>query len=125
MMNFGHNPMQGHGMQPIVCPPIYRCHNSFVKREVPVIQPIVNVNRVNTVVTPRRYFQESNRNVMGDTFFAGQGMGPTGMGPTGVGPAGMGPGFGGPGHGGFGPGRGGHGHGCGCGCGGGRKSWWR
>ncbi|KXH80757.1 hypothetical protein [Sporosarcina sp. HYO08] len=123
MMNFGHNPMQqghgmqghgmqGHGMQPIVCPPIYRCHNTFVKREVPVIQPIVNVNRVNTVVTPRRYFQESNRNVMGDTFFAG----PTGMGPTGVSPAGMGPGFG--------PGQG-HGHGCGCGCGGGRRRWWR
>lgn len=87
----GCNQMRpSHQMQPIVCPPQYRCHDQFVRQEVPVIQPIVNVNRVHNVVVPRRYVTETTRNVPGSTIFprGGQQFG-----------GGFGPGYGGPGFG--------------------------
>ena len=56
-------------MQPIVCPTQYRCHDTFVPREVPVIHPIVNVNRQHNVVVPRNYVTETTRNVPGSTVF--------------------------------------------------------
>ncbi|MFJ7935217.1 hypothetical protein [Sporosarcina sp. NPDC096371] len=112
----GCNKMQpSNQMQPIVCPPQYRCHDSFVRQEVPVIQPIVNVNRVHNVIVPRRYVTETTRNVQGSTVFPaggqqfGGGYGPQmgGYGGPGFGGPGFGgPGFGGPGFGGPGFGRG-------------------
>lgn len=45
---------------PIVCPPQYRCHDTFIPREVPFIHPIVNVNRQHYADFPRHYFTESN-----------------------------------------------------------------
>lgn len=90
-------------MQPIVCPPQYRCHDTFVRQEVPVIHPIVNVNRQHTVVVPRNYVTETTRTVPGSTVFprGGQQFG-GGFGPQ---SGGFGPGFGG----GFGPQMGGFG----------------
>ncbi len=108
--------MPSNQMQPIVCPPQYRCHDTFVPREVPVIHPIVNVNRQHTVVIPRNYVTETTRTVPGSTVFArpGQQFGGPGFGGPGFGGPGFGgPGFGGPGFG--GPGFGGPGFGRGFG----------
>lgn len=91
-----------------MCPTQYRCHDTFVPREVPVIHPIVNVNRQHTVVVPRNYVTETTRTVPGSTVFARPGQ-PFGGGPGFGGPGpGYGPGFGGPG-----PGFGGFGRGFG------------
>lgn len=54
-------------VQPIVCPTQYRFHDEFTQREVPVIHPIVNVNRQNIVDVPVHYFSETTENVMGAT----------------------------------------------------------
>ncbi|KZE37399.1 hypothetical protein AV656_12580 [Bhargavaea cecembensis] len=70
---------------------MYRFHDTFKKCEVPVIHPIVNVNRQNVVNVPRHYFTESQRTVPGREIWAdssGPGFGGPGFG---------GPGFGGPG----------------------------
>lgn len=45
---------------PVVCPPQYRCFDTFIPREVPFIHPIVNVNRQHFADIPRHYFTESN-----------------------------------------------------------------
>lgn len=50
--------------QPIVCPPQFRVHDSFIPRMQPVIHPIVNVNREHIVNVPRHFFTETNRNVV-------------------------------------------------------------
>ncbi|AOV06485.1 hypothetical protein [Sporosarcina ureilytica] len=116
-MHHGNMPehMGHHQVQPIVCPPVYRCHDQFSQREVPVIHPVVNVNRHHVVDVPRHYYTETTQDVMGASFSPGE-NGP-GFGP-GFGPGmGLGPAFeGGRGH--------GHGHGCGCGCGGARRCLW-
>lgn len=68
MMNYGNYAEGWNGpqeMQPIVCPPNYRFHDEFMPREVPVIHPIVNVNRQHFVDVPRHYFTETTENVMG------------------------------------------------------------
>lgn len=84
----------GNQVEPIVCPTQYRHHDQFIPREVPVIHPIVNVNRQHFVDIPRHFWTETTENVMGQTLPAHPGMGPQ--------------------QGGFGPQRGG---GCHCGCG--------
>jgi hypothetical protein len=99
MMHYGGHGQEHCGpqqVQPVVCPPEYRVHDSFIPREVPFIHPIVNVNRQNIVDVPRHYFPETNETVMGAHFGPGRGpgVGPAGLGPAGLGPAGMGPGFG-------------------------------
>ena len=88
--------MGGHHVQPIVCPTQYRCHDQFIPREVPVIHPIVNVNRQHFVDVPRHYWTETTENVMGATLPANPGFGPEyggGHGP-GCGGLGRGRGFG-------------------------------
>jgi spore coat protein D len=45
------------GVQPIYCDPQYVYHDSYVCREIPVIHPIVHVNRQNIVNVPRHYTQ--------------------------------------------------------------------
>lgn len=72
MMNYGNQPdMWGNPqqIQPVVCPPDYRFHDEFMPREVPVIHPIVNVNRQHFVDVPRHYFTETTENVMGAPVF--------------------------------------------------------
>ncbi|MGM9919845.1 MAG: hypothetical protein ACI33O_01260 [Bhargavaea sp.] len=91
-----HHHGHGHGCgchtcrtKPIVCPPMYRFHDTFTEREVPFVHPIVNVNRQNVVNVPRHYFTESEATVPGRNIYAdGPGFGGHGFG---------GPGFGGPG----------------------------
>ncbi|MCG7343340.1 hypothetical protein MHZ92_04305 [Sporosarcina sp. ACRSL] len=77
-------PMQQ--LPPVVCPTQVRCTDSFFPVQQPVIHPIVNVNRIHPVVTPRHYFTETFRNVPGAPIYnpgPGAGFGP-----------GFGPGFG-------------------------------
>lgn len=52
------------GVRPIVCPPLCRFTDSYIQREVPYIQPLINVNRQHIVDVPRTYFEEINRNVV-------------------------------------------------------------
>lgn len=85
-------------VEPIVCPPEYMMRDEFMPREVPVVHPIVNVNRQHYVDVPRHYYTETTENVMGAPVMARPGFG--------------GPGFGGGGCGGCGP-RGGRGRGFG------------
>lgn len=91
-----HHGMHGgmHQVEPIVCPPEYCVRDEFMPREVPVIHPVVNVNRQHYVDIPRHYYTETTEDVMGAPV----------MGYPGYGPGGFGCGCG---H--------GHGHGCGCG----------
>ena len=46
---------------PIVCPPIYEYCDSYVPREVPIVQPIVRVNRKVIVNVPKYYVQPTTR----------------------------------------------------------------
>lgn len=47
--------------KPIYCDPQYIVHDTFVPRFVPVIHPIVHVNRQNIVNVPQHIFQNSER----------------------------------------------------------------
>lgn len=92
---YGHGHGPGQEMpqvEPIVCPPEYCYHDEFMPREVPVIHPIVNVNRQHYVDYPRHYYTETTENVMGAPIMAQGGYGPgPGYGPGfGPGPGGMG-----------------------------------
>lgn len=51
---------------PIVLPPIYECQDCYVCREVPIIQPIVRVNRTIIVNVPRYYAVPQQENVVID-----------------------------------------------------------
>ncbi|WP_084212381.1 hypothetical protein [Bacillus sp. OxB-1] len=85
MMHHGHHHGHCHGgqvmpmtqAQPVVCPTQYRCHNSFIPREVPYIHPFVNVNVQHYVDVPRHYYTETNETVMGPPVQARPGCGPT------------------------------------------------
>ncbi|WP_207893922.1 hypothetical protein [Tumebacillus sp. BK434] len=46
---------------PIVCPPIYQYHDCYIPREVPIIQPVIRVNRQIIVNVPRYYTQPESR----------------------------------------------------------------
>lgn len=49
---------------PICCPPIYNVRDYCCPRIVPVIQPVVNVNRQNIVNVPQVIYQPVTRNVV-------------------------------------------------------------
>ncbi|WP_210471747.1 spore coat protein D [Sporosarcina sp. 6E9] len=84
-----HGNCHGNQVQPIVCPPEYRFNDEYMPREIPVIHPIVNVNRHHYVDVPKHYYQETTEDVMGMS------IGPGGPG-NGYGPGGgVGPEFGG------------------------------
>ncbi|RSK29011.1 hypothetical protein EJF36_20175 [Bacillus sp. HMF5848] len=53
-------------VNPIVCPTQYRVRDTFVRRPIPVIHPIVDVNRVNVVNVPRHIVQRYNQTVVVD-----------------------------------------------------------
>lgn len=55
---------QSHRMPPIVCPPLCRYTDSYTEREVPVIQPLININRQHIVDVPKTYYEEINENVV-------------------------------------------------------------
>lgn len=91
MMNYGNFQGMHPSMQqgdPIVCPPEYCMRDEFIPREVPVIHPIVNVNRQHIVDFPRHYYTETTEDVMGGHMMADGCCGPQFGGARG-------PGFGG------------------------------
>ena len=58
--------------KPICCPPQYCVQDYYTQRVVPVIHPIVTVNRQNIVDVPQHYYQPMTRNVVVDRGFQGQ-----------------------------------------------------
>ncbi len=66
---YAHAPKQhmpSHHCPPIVCDPQYIVRDCYVPREVPVVHPIVNVNRHVIVNVPRHYYQPVTRDVVVD-----------------------------------------------------------
>jgi hypothetical protein len=51
---------------PIVCDPQYVVRDCYIPREVPVVHPVVNVNRHIIVNVPKHYYQPITRNVVVD-----------------------------------------------------------
>jgi len=51
-------------MQPIVAPPLCRYTDSYTEREIPVIQPLININRQHIVDVPKTYYEQINENVV-------------------------------------------------------------
>jgi len=51
-------------VQPIVCPPLCRFTDSYIEREIPHIQPLINVNRQHIVDVPKTYYKEINQTVV-------------------------------------------------------------
>ncbi|GAB6154234.1 hypothetical protein JCM17380_29840 [Desulfosporosinus burensis] len=52
--------------KPICCPPQYCVRDYYTQRIVPVIHPIVNINRQNIIDVPQHYYQTITRNVVVD-----------------------------------------------------------
>jgi hypothetical protein len=67
-----------HGCPPIVCPPQYCIRDCYIPREVPVVHPIVNVNRHVIVNVPRHYYQPMTQNVVVDPGCPGKSCRPKG-----------------------------------------------
>ncbi|MGZ4123006.1 MAG: hypothetical protein ACXVPC_11855 [Tumebacillaceae bacterium] len=57
---------------PIVCPPVYQYHDCYVYREVPIIQPVIRVNRHIIVNVPRYQVVPETRDVVIDPGCPGQ-----------------------------------------------------
>jgi hypothetical protein len=55
-----------HKCPPIVCDPQYVVRDCYIPREVPVVHPIVNVNRHVIVNVPKHYYQPMTKNVVVD-----------------------------------------------------------
>ncbi len=55
--------------EPIVCPPRYRVHDSFIPRMQPVIHPTVNVNREHVFPVPQHFFPQVTRNEVANQGF--------------------------------------------------------
>lgn len=87
-----------HCCRPLVCPPKYIVRERCAFRPVPVIQPVINVNRTNVFSVPRPVVRRFVRNEVIDRGFVpgfGAGIGPgLGLGGFGGGLGGFGPGFG-------------------------------
>jgi len=64
--------MYGNGCKPICCPPQYCVRDFYAQRLVPVIHPIVNINRQNIIDVPQHIFQQTSRNVVVNQGFQAQ-----------------------------------------------------
>jgi spore coat protein D len=63
---------RGNNCTPVICcPPQYCVRDFYTPRIVPVIQPVVNINRQNIVNIPQRVVQPVSRNVVVDRGFQG------------------------------------------------------
>jgi len=51
-------------VKPICCPPVYCVQDHYAQRMVPVIHPIVTINRQNIIDVPQHYYQETTQNVV-------------------------------------------------------------
>ena len=78
-------------VRPIVCPPQCVVRDYYTTREVPVIHPIININRQHIVNVPRHIYQPTTRNEVVDSAY----MNPScGRGPGSISPSrGMEPGY--------------------------------
>ena len=61
-------------VKPICCPPEYCVRDYYTHRFVPVIHPIVNINRQNIIDVPQHLYQQTTRNVIVDPGYQGQGF---------------------------------------------------
>ena len=51
-------------VRPICCPPQYCVRDHYAQRFIPVIQPIVTINRQNIIDVPQVQYQQITRNVV-------------------------------------------------------------
>ncbi|ADY55833.1 hypothetical protein Sgly_1533 [Syntrophobotulus glycolicus DSM 8271] len=59
-------------VKPIVCPPQYVVRDHYAQQVVPVIHPVVTVNRQNIVNVPQHFIQPYTTNVAGtESFYPG------------------------------------------------------
>jgi hypothetical protein len=65
-----------HHVRPVVCPPQCVVRDYYTPREVPVIHPIVNINRQHIVNVPRHIYQPVTRNIVVDNRY------PSSLSPT-------------------------------------------
>lgn len=66
-----------HGcVKPICCPPQYCVQDFYTQRFVPVIHPIVRINRQNIIDVPQHIYQQTERTVVVNQGFQAQGSGP-------------------------------------------------
>lgn len=63
--------MNGYGCRPICCPPQYCVRDYYTQRAVPVIHPVVVINRQNVIDVPQHYVQPITRNVVVNRGFQG------------------------------------------------------
>ena len=64
-----------HGcVKPICCPPEYCVRDYYTQRFVPVIHPIVTINRQNIIDVPQHYYQQTTRDVVVNQGFQAQGF---------------------------------------------------
>ena len=50
--------------RPLTCPPRYIVRNQFIRREIPIIHPVIHVNRVNIVNVPKHIYKPIKKNVI-------------------------------------------------------------
>ncbi|HHY28069.1 MAG TPA: hypothetical protein GX523_15240 [Desulfitobacterium dehalogenans] len=60
-------------VKPICCPPQFCVRDFCTPRAVPVIHPVVTINRQNIIDVPQHYVQQVTRNVVVDRGFANTG----------------------------------------------------
>lgn len=53
-------------VKPIYCDPQYVVHDTFTPRFIPVVHPVIHVNRQNIVNVPRHMTQHSEQNEVVD-----------------------------------------------------------
>lgn len=63
--------MSCYPVNPIICPTQYVVRDSYAQRAVPVIQPVVTINRQNVVDVPQYFIQPSSTNVVVNQGFQG------------------------------------------------------
>jgi len=66
--------MYGNNCKPICCPPQYCVRDFYAQRAIPVIHPIVNINRQNIIDVPQHYYQQTTRNVVVERGFVAPGV---------------------------------------------------
>lgn len=62
-------------VKPICCPPQYCVRDSYAQRFVPVIHPIVMINRQNIIDVPQHFYQQTERNLVVNQGFQAQAQG--------------------------------------------------
>ena len=74
LYHHGYAPMKHsqdpkYGCAPMITAPQYVIHDCFIAREVPVVHPVIHVNRYHIVNIPTHYYQHSLQNVFVDRLY--------------------------------------------------------